>query len=107
MPRPAIAQAVEEDKVETWSVTGVGPRDVLNMRDVPSADSRILGSIPRDAHGLKGLGCLRAEPPLDVWMRMSKEQRRDAKLLWCRVEYRGKRGWVAGRFLKKEEGPPR
>jgi uncharacterized protein YraI len=40
-------------------------------------------------------------------MRMSKEQRRDAKLLWCRVEYRGKRGWVAGRFLKKEEGPSR
>ena len=107
LPAAAIGQPANEVAAVMWTVTGVKTSDVLNMRDVPSPSSRIVGSIPPNTHGIKGLGCIRAEPPLDVWMRMNKEQRRDAKLLWCRVDYRGKQGWVAGRFLKKEDEPAR
>ena len=83
-------------------VTGVAPNDVLHVRDVPSADSRSIGTIPPAAHGLQNLGCLRKQASLDDWMRMTAAQRADAKLLWCRVEYKGTVGWVAGRFLKRD-----
>jgi uncharacterized protein YraI len=38
-------------------------------------------------------------------MRMSMVQRQAAQALWCRVEYRGKQGWVAGRYLRADPGP--
>ena len=81
--------------------------DVLHLRDVPSAESRSLAGIPPNAHGLKHLGCRRNELALEQWMRMTKEQRQAAQTLWCRVEYRGTQGWVAGRYLKKDDVPAR
>jgi uncharacterized protein YraI len=36
-------------------------------------------------------------------MRMSKAERDRGPIQWCRVEYQGKEGWVAGRFLRKDE----
>ena len=36
-------------------------------------------------------------------MRMSQAQRELAATQWCRVEYQGKEGWVAARYLKKDE----
>ena len=91
-----------EDAPHRFVVTGVAPNDVLQVRDVPSADSRSIATIPPAAHGLKNLGCLRKQASLDDWMRMTAAQRADAKLLWCRVEYKGTVGWVAGRFLKRD-----
>jgi hypothetical protein len=96
-----------EEPPQFWAVTGVAPGDVLHLRDVPSADSKSLAQIPRDAHGLKHLGCRRNQPPMDLWARMNAAQRRDALTQWCRVEYHGKQGWVAGRFLKRDSGPGR
>jgi hypothetical protein len=75
---------------------------VLHLRDMPSADSRSLARIPPDARGLRHLGCRRNQPPLEQWMRMSQQQRQEAQTEWCRIDYRGKEGWVAGRFLKKD-----
>lgn len=83
-----------------WAVAGVASNDVLNMRDVPSGDAKVIARIPPDARGLKALGCLKKQISLDDWMVQSKEQRRDAQLLWCRVRYADQEGWVAGRFLK-------
>jgi hypothetical protein len=97
---PARAGAAETSSF--WAVTGVAAGDVLHLRDVPSADSRSLARIPPNARGLKHLGCRRNQPPLEAWMRMSKLQRREAQTEWCRVEYKGKQGWVAGRYLKKD-----
>jgi hypothetical protein len=94
--------ASAEEQATRFMVTGVAPSDVLHVRDVPSADSRSIGTIPPTAHGLPNLGCLRKQPNLDDWMRMTAAQRADAKLLWCRVEYKGIVGWVAGRFLKRD-----
>lgn len=94
--------AAADDAPAYWAVTGVAANDVLHMRDVPHGDSRILADIPPDAQGLKHLGCLRPEPSLDRWMEMTEAERRNAKLEWCRIEYHGRQGWVAGRFLKPD-----
>jgi hypothetical protein len=94
-----------EEPPRFWAVTGVRPDDVLHLRDVPSADSRSLAQIPPNARGLRHLGCRRNQPPMDLWVRMSAAQRREALTQWCRVEYHGHEGWVAGRFLKPDGGP--
>lgn len=93
------------DATQYWSVTGVASDDVLNMRDVPHGDSKKLGAIPPNAHGLKSLGCMRPEPSLDRWMDMTEDEKKNAKLEWCRVEYKGHQGWVAARFLKPDAAP--
>jgi hypothetical protein len=106
----AIASSAEEDvAVATgyWAVTGVAANDVLHLRDVPSADSKSLARIPPNAHRLKHLGCRRNQPPLEAWARMNETQRREALTQWCRVEYHGVQGWVAGRYLKKDDTPAR
>ena len=33
---------------------------------------------------------------------MSKAQRDVPATQWCRVDYQGKQGWVAARFLRKD-----
>ncbi|HEU4378881.1 MAG TPA: SH3 domain-containing protein [Hyphomicrobiaceae bacterium] len=86
-----------------WAVTGVRSNDVLHLRDVPSADSKSLAGIPFNAKGLKHLGCRRNEMPFEDWVKLNKEARRAALMQWCRVEYKGKQGWVAGRYLKPDE----
>ena len=90
------------DAPRFWAVTGVQAGDVLNLRDVPHGDSKKLAGIPPDTRGLKHLGCITPEPSLDRWMIMSNSERANAKLEWCRVEYRGMQGWVAARFLKPD-----
>jgi hypothetical protein len=101
-----IAAAQEEEEVRAspsfWAVTGVAPDDVLHLRDVPSAHSKSLADIPFNARGLKNFGCRRGQLPFDQWARMNEAQRRAANTKWCRVEFRGKQGWVAGRFLKED-----
>lgn len=91
------------DPPKFWAVTGVPADDVLNMRDVPHGDSKKLAGIPPNAHGLKHLGCIKPEPSLDRWMEMTDDEKKNAKLEWCRVEYHGQQGWVAARFLKPDK----
>ncbi len=98
-PLPASA----DDPPQYWAVTGVADNDTLHMRDVPHGDSRILADIPPKARGLKGLGCLKPEPSLDRWMTMTADERANAKLEWCRVDYKGRQGWVASRFLRPDK----
>ena len=78
------------------------PAMSCNLRDVPSADSKSLAGIPFNARGLKNFGCRRGELPFDQWARMREPQRRAANTKWCRIEFQGKQGWVAGRFLKED-----
>lgn len=99
--------ASADDPPKFFAVTGVPADDVLNLRDVPHGDSRKLGGIPPNARGLRSFGCLKPEPSLDRWMTMTDEEKRNAKLEWCRVEYLGKQGWVAARFLKPDPGDRR
>ena len=86
-----------------WAVSGVRSDDVLHLRDVPNADSKSLARIPFNARGLKHLGCRRNEMPFEDWVKLNKEARKSALMQWCRVEYKGQQGWVAGRFLKPDD----
>jgi hypothetical protein len=97
-----ITCACAEEATRYWAVTGVPAGDVLNLRDVPHGDSRKLAGIPPGAAGLKNLGCLKPEPSLERWASMTPAERENAKLEWCRIEYQGRQGWVAARFLKPD-----
>lgn len=97
---PLAAQGAEGP--DFWAVTGVRANDALNMRMAPKAESEVIARIPPSARGLKNHGC-----PNDVtfeqWKRMTKAQRDfAAKSRWCQVEYQGRKGWVAGRFLRED-----
>ncbi len=99
--------ASADDPPAYWAVTGVAANDVLNLRDIPHGDSKKLAGIPPGARGLKHLGCITPEPSLDRWMIMTESEKKNAKLQWCRVDYRGTEGWVAARFLKPDMGASR
>lgn len=93
------------DGPDFWDVTGVRGNDALNLHTQSNARSPTIAAIPHDAKGLRAFGCI-GTPTFAEWSRMSPEERvRASRARWCQVEYNGKRGWVAGRFLK-EGGPP-
>jgi len=100
---PALVHA-QADGPDFWAVTGVRPDDALNLRVAPDADSRAIARIPHNARGLKNFGCPN-EVTFEQWKRMTQAQRDwAARSRWCQIEYRGQRGWVAGRFLKEDGG---
>jgi hypothetical protein len=85
-----------------WAVAGVRPNDALNMRLAPDGDSEVIMRIPHNAHGLKNYGCPN-HVTFDQWKRMTAAQRdKAARSRWCEVEYNGRKGWVAGRFLRED-----
>ena len=99
-----LARAQTADGPQFWAVTGVASWDALNLRVAPNADSRRIARIPYNARGLKNFGCPN-HVTFEQWKRMTQAQKdRAAGSRWCEVEYNGKRGWVAGRFLKEDGG---
>jgi hypothetical protein len=98
----ASANDSKSEPPKFWAVTGVATNDVLNMRDVPDGDSKKLGAIPPNAHGIKNIGCMTPTPSLERWMVMTPAEKANSKLEWCRIEYKGQQGWVAARFLKPD-----
>ena len=85
-----------------WAVTGVRASDALNMRIAPDGDSAIILRIPHNAHGLRNHGCPN-HVTFEQWKRMTPSQRdKAARSRWCHVEYNGRKGWVAGRFLRED-----
>jgi SH3-like domain-containing protein len=98
----AAVRAQGADGPDFWAVTGVRSNDALNMRIAPDADSEAILRIPYNARGLKNHGCP-SDVTFEQWKRMTKRQRdRAARSRWCQVEYRGRKGWVAGRFLRQD-----
>jgi hypothetical protein len=99
---PALAQTADSDGPTFWAVTGVSPDDSLNLRVAPNADSRRIAKIPFNARGIRNHGCPN-HVTFEQWKRMSPAQRDwAARSRWCEVEYKGMKGWVAGRFLKED-----
>jgi uncharacterized protein YgiM (DUF1202 family) len=101
---PALVRA-QSDGPDFWAVTGVKSNDALNLRTAPDAESRPIARIPFNARGLKNYGCPN-QVTFEQWKAMTQAQRDTAqRSRWCEVEYKGKRGWVAGRFLTEDSGP--
>lgn len=106
----ALAAVVlaEADGPDFYRVSGVAADDVLNVRAGPSAKDPIVGTVPPNADGLRNLGCT-GGLTFTEWEKASASEREAARRRrWCRIEYRGVVGWVAGRFLAEGSGgaPP-
>jgi uncharacterized membrane protein len=90
--QPPAARAPAEQpapQADSFSVVGVVPGDVLNLRSAPDASSALLGSIPPGTEVI-GVGT-----PTHV-----------EQTTWQRVSYGGTVGWVNARFLKSNAGAP-
>jgi uncharacterized protein YraI len=89
-------------------VRGVATSDALNVRMEPDATSRKVGAIPPGANCVRNLGCqggLSCQEFMAL-LAAKRKQRERENPRWCRIEYRGLTGWVAGRYLA-EVGCPR
>jgi hypothetical protein len=67
---------------DLFKVVGVPRDDVLNVREGPSSDHMIVGTVAPDTAGLRVTG-----PCLSVW---------------CPISYRGVAGWVNSTYLAKD-----
>jgi len=97
-PGPAFAEA---DGPDVYRVVGVVAGDVLNMRAEPDPHAEKVGEIPPGADCVRNLGCqggltFAEYSTLDADGR-AKRARENPR--WCKVDYKGTTGWVAGRFL--------
>lgn len=104
MALPALGDA---DGPDFYRVTGVRHGDRLNMRVAPKAGSSKVGAIPPDGSCIRNLGC-RGGLTLNEYQTLSPPERtrRQAQApRWCRVEYHGVTGWVAGRYLAEDACP--
>lgn len=85
-----------------FRVVGVAPDDVLNIRSEASASAVKIGEIPYDGRGLRNFGCI-GGMSFPEWERASSAERQQARRrIWCDVEFRGVRGWVAGWYLRED-----
>jgi hypothetical protein len=94
----------EADGPDYWQVAGVAKDDVLNIREQPDPDSKKVGQIPPDGTCIKNLGCV-GGLTFEEFTTLSDEEKKrieHERPRWCKVEYRGTTGWVAGRYV--EEG---
>jgi uncharacterized protein YraI len=98
---PAHATA---DGPDHYRVRGVAAGSVVNLRAEPSTSAPRLARIPADATCLRNLGC-RGGLTFEEFTTLSEtEQRKRAQAnpRWCKVDYRGTVGWVAGRYLAED-----
>ena len=70
----------------TFTVVGVKSNDVLYVRPKAGNLKKVVGKIPPGASGIRIVG----------------KGKRVGKSIWVPIIYKGKRGWVNRRFLRKE-----
>jgi Bacterial SH3 domain len=78
--KPAPMQAAAT--VVTFWVHGVAEDDVLNVRNSPSSEAEVVGSIPPQAHGVRVAGLCDGQ--------------------WCPVQFQQQHGWVNRSYLVYE-----
>ena len=101
---PARPVRAEADGPDFYRVTGVAADDVLNIRSGPSAKDAVVGTVPPNGDGMRNLGCS-GGMSFAEWEKASAREREAAQhRRWCKVEYKGVTGWVAGRFLAEGSG---
>jgi uncharacterized protein YraI len=104
----ACAQAwATADGPDYYRVSGVSAGSSLNMRAGPRADAAVIMRIPADAQCLKSRGC-RGGLTFEEFSTLPKHEQQRRMALnprWCKVEYQGSVGWVAGRFVTEGACP--
>lgn len=93
----------EADGPDHWEVYGVEAGDVLNIRQEPNWKSQKIGEIPPDGKCLKNLRCV-GGLTYDEFTNLSEAEKnkiRKERPRWCYIEYKRKKGWVAGRYLRE------
>jgi hypothetical protein len=96
------------DGPDHFSLRDVAAGDVLNIRAEPDAKARKVGEIPAGGQCIRNLGC-QGGLSFQEFSSLSpaqQQQRLRVNPRWCRVEYRGATGWVAGRYLAEAECRP-
>lgn len=94
----------EADGPDFYKVRDVSADDTLAIREEPRADAARLGKIPPDGNCIRNLGC-QGGLTFQEFTTLAKEQqarRIKENPRWCRIEYRGIIGWVAGRYLAED-----
>ena len=98
------AQAfADADGPDFYDVKGVAAGDVLNIRAKAGYRSAKVGEIPADGTCLRNLRC-RGGLTFEEFSTLSEADKRKIERQrprWCRVEYHGVTGWVAGRYLQE------
>lgn len=95
---PTVSSA-EADGPDYFRVQGISAGSALSLRAGPSTDGERIGRIPADVDGLRNLGCI-GGMDAEAWSQATAEEREAAaRTRWCRIDYRGTQGWVAGWFL--------
>lgn len=103
----SAAALATADGPDTFSVRDVAPGEVLNIRAEPKANSRRIGAIPANGSCIRNLGC-RGGLTLQEVTTLTPEQQRQRQRenpRWCRIEFQGVTGWVAGRYLGEGDCP--
>jgi len=95
------ALRAEADGPDYYAVRGIAADDVLNIRAEPDPHGRKLGEIPPHGTRIRNLGCRGGLTFQEFSTLTPAEQERRAREhpRWCKVEYQGVTGWVAGRYL--------
>ena len=91
------------DGPDYWQVHGVESGDVLNIRKEANGQSEKIGEIPPDGQCIKNLKCV-GGLTYDEFTNLSeveKEKIKQERPRWCYIEYKGIKGWVAGRYLRE------
>ena len=104
---PADYVRAAADGPDHFRVTSVAANDVLNLRAAPDPKAAKVGVIPSNANCVRNLGC-RGGLSFQEYTTLSPAQQKERLRQhprWCRVEYRGVTGWVAGRFLAEGSCP--
>ena len=101
---PAHATA---DGPDFYRVRGVSATSTLTLRAEPSLQVPRIGRIAPDATCLRNLGCQGGLTLADFTTLSEADRKRRAEEnpRWCKVEYRGTVGWVAGRYLAEAPCP--
>ncbi len=82
-PAPATAKPQQPVEIVSFRVSGVHPRDVLNVRQGPSSEAPPVGVIPPFADDVRLAG--------------------KCQLEWCPVTHDGISGWVNKYYLREQE----
>ena len=100
---PVLAEA---DGPDFFQVRDVAPDDVLNIRASNDWRSDKIGEIPYDGRCVRNLGCSGGLTLQEFTDLSTAEQERIKKERprWCQIEYQEQTGWVAGRYLRENEG---